>query len=333
MTVAQWAEQWLEQVENLGGRRGYGIARNTSKFYRFCLQKLLSAYGNLLLQDLTRDHIFTLYVDMRKKGIHPTTCYHVHKTIRQLVQEAVRRKLIQRDIMEDVSPPRFPRNRIARALTREEACRLLDAAKRSRWWYIYRIALDTGIPRAELAGLQWKHVEIQQDPRSATIRATIRIEQQILTYANPYRSVITNILKTDNRYRTIPLSQGATECLLEWREKLRKALNVEELPPEVFVFPQTTRGGKFVPFAPTDPEVFTRAFRRHAARAGIKGARFHSLRATCATWMAAAGVPPKTAAARLGDTVQITLQYYTGVLPGSQEKAADAVDSFFSDIE
>ena len=62
-------------------------------------------------------------------------------------------------------------------------------------------------------------------------------------------------------------------------------------------------------------------------QAGLPGVRFHDLRHTHATLMLKQGVHPKIVSERLGHaSINITLDTYSHVLPGLQEKAALAFE-------
>jgi integrase len=78
--------------------------------------------------------------------------------------------------------------------------------------------------------------------------------------------------------------------------------------------------------SPSRPESLSRAFERHAERAGLPAIRFHDLRHTHATLALAAGVHPKVVSERLGHaSVGITLDAYSHAIPAMQEDAAARV--------
>ena len=77
---------------------------------------------------------------------------------------------------------------------------------------------------------------------------------------------------------------------------------------------------------PMDPEKVTKAFARAAKAAGITDVRLHDLRHTHAFLMMKAGVNPKIVSERLGHaSVNITLDTYSHVLPGLQERCCLAL--------
>ena len=77
---------------------------------------------------------------------------------------------------------------------------------------------------------------------------------------------------------------------------------------------------------PLDPSVLTRNFEKLARKAGLSGIRLHDLRHFHATLLLQAGTHPKVVQERLGHaSISVTLDTYSHVLPGLQEKAASAL--------
>jgi integrase len=74
------------------------------------------------------------------------------------------------------------------------------------------------------------------------------------------------------------------------------------------------------------PERFTRWFQQHAHDAGLPRIRLHDVRHSYATAALAAGIPAKVVSERLGHAnIAITMDTYSHVLPGMDERAASAV--------
>lgn len=82
---------------------------------------------------------------------------------------------------------------------------------------------------------------------------------------------------------------------------------------------------------PLQPNSLTHAFSEFIKARGLKRIRLHDLRHSHATHMLAAGIHPKVASERLGHSkVGITLDLYSHVLPGMQDKAAVQVNALIS---
>lgn len=79
---------------------------------------------------------------------------------------------------------------------------------------------------------------------------------------------------------------------------------------------------------PIQPRSLTHEWVRILGKTTLPRIRFHDLRHTHASQMLAAGVHPKVARARLGQsTIGITLDLYSHVMPGMQADAAEQVDA------
>ena len=78
---------------------------------------------------------------------------------------------------------------------------------------------------------------------------------------------------------------------------------------------------------PLDPGVVSHTFARVLRKSGLPHIRFHDLRHTHATLLLKAGIHSKIVSERLGHAnIGITLDTYSHVLPGLQERAAQCFD-------
>jgi integrase len=80
--------------------------------------------------------------------------------------------------------------------------------------------------------------------------------------------------------------------------------------------------------SPLDGAALLRAFRRYLARAGVGKVRFHDLRHTFGTRMAAAGVPMRTLQEWMGHRDLRTTLIYADYMPGAHE--VDLVNDAFA---
>jgi integrase len=79
---------------------------------------------------------------------------------------------------------------------------------------------------------------------------------------------------------------------------------------------------------PLDPGVISHTFAKALRKAGLPHIRFHDLRHSHATLLLKAGIHPKIVSERLGHAnIGITLDTYSHVLPGLQERAAECFDN------
>jgi integrase len=85
---------------------------------------------------------------------------------------------------------------------------------------------------------------------------------------------------------------------------------------------------------PLDGAAVTHQFHRMLARAGVPRRRFHDLRHSCATVLAAQGVPARVVMELLGHSqISLTMNTYSHVLPDMQREAAEHMDGFIRGID
>ena len=95
-------------------------------------------------------------------------------------------------------------------LTRDEQIRFLEVAKRSHNYNQYALILETGLRTGEMIGLTWDAIDLQN--RTLTVNKTLEYRhKQHFWRAGPP--------KTQQSYRTIPLTDRAYEILKEIKDK------------------------------------------------------------------------------------------------------------------
>jgi integrase len=78
--------------------------------------------------------------------------------------------------------------------------------------------------------------------------------------------------------------------------------------------------------SPIHPHLFSDWFKQHVRRAGLPKIRLHDVRHSYASAALAAGIAAKVVSERLGHaTIAITMDTYSHVLPGLDERAAETV--------
>lgn len=164
-----------------------------------------------------------------------------------------------------------------RWLSMEEAGKLLDAARSNeRAPYLadfLTLALNTGMRRGEMLGLEWRRVDLQ--------RRVISLEAEHT--------------KT-GKFRSVPLNDTARAALIN-----RARFRAERCPGSPWVF--ANAAGERI-------TCIKRSFATACRVAGVEDFRIHDLRHTCAAWLVTAGVPLPEVRDLLGhSTVQMTERY------------------------
>lgn len=191
-----------------------------------------------------------------------------------------------------------------RWITRDESVRLLTAAKESRSPYLadlFTLALNTGMRREEMLGLEWKRVDLHA--------GLIHLE------AHHTKS---------GKRRSVPMNRTAREAIIA-----RARYRATHCPDSPWVF--CKQNGKRINDA-------RKGFLAACEKAGIENFRFHDLRHTCAAWLVSAGVPLSEVRDLLGHSSVAMTERYAHLAPERVRNAVAVLDavpneSRFSHVE
>jgi integrase len=155
-------------------------------------------------------------------------------------------------------------------------------------------AAATGLRQSELLGLRWKDVDL--------VAQRVRVRNAWVRYEHSGEG------KSDlSTRRSVPLTDRLARELMKWR--LRTVFGHDD--DLVFAHPELG--------VPLDRTKVTRRFQAACEQAGVRRIRFHDLRHTFATTLAAAGVPLRTIQEYLGHADIKTTQIYSHYAPSEQE--------------
>lgn len=288
------------------------------------------ALGRLKLSALSPLHLEEAYAKwlragrMDEKGGLSAQTLHYHRFIHRVLNQAVRWKLLFRNVADAVEPPRPQRKEMA-VLTERNLLKLLDAAlgpsdhalaqcglsSESAFGAAVAFLAFTGCRRGECLALRWEDVDMKAG--TAAIRRSMEQTKDGIGFKPP----------KNGRSRVVQLPQQALGILRSHKAKQ----NAQRLKlPEAFkdnglVF--TRQDG-----SPIIPHAFGDAFRALVKRADVPKVRLHDLRHTHASLMLKAGVQGKVMQERLGHSgIGITLDLYSHLMPGMDADAAQRFDA------
>jgi integrase len=184
-----------------------------------------------------------------------------------------------------------PEGRV-RWINHEEAGHLLDAARTSRSPYLadlLTLALNTGMRREEMLGLEWKRVDLQA--------RLIHLEA--------------HHTKAGKR-RSVPMNEAAYAAILS-----RARYRAVHCPASPWVF--CKQHGERLHEA-------TKGFLAACVKVGIVDFRFHDLRHTCAAWLVSAGVPLSEVRDLLGHSTVTMTERYAHLAPERVRNAVAVLD-------
>jgi len=311
-TVKQHFEHWLEVHKTK-------VRWTTYLGYRRILNNhILPILGNRSLQRLSARDLDSLYARKLDEGLTPRTIEGIHLVIHMALKQAVRWRLVARNVSEDASPPRETQSHERQIVTPEQAQQLLAAAKGHRLEAMITLALSTGMRRGELLALRWRDIDFQHK--------SLYVQRSVNRLPGGYR--VTEP-KTASGKRKITLPQFVIEALQQHRirqlEAKLKAGPAWEEHDLVFC----NMKGRFL----NTQSLFV-LFSSLLKKAGLPHMRFHDLRHSAATILLAMGVPIKVVQELLGHRdIGTTLNVYGHVLASMQQEAMDKLDDLFGKRE
>ena len=308
LTVADYLVDWL---------RTHGAVRlrpRTLEGYQDQVRRMIiPRIGHLMLSKLSPLHVRSMEADLllhgRRDGgpLSPRTVLHSHRILSCALTHAVKAELVTKNVAALVDPPRVPRYEF-RSLAFQQARGFIEGLDDPVLRSLVLLAVQTGLRRSEVLGLQWRDVDLEEEVLSVR-RSLVRLSGGRHSLAEP----------KSGRGRVVPLVRESVDLLLSLRDDGQDG--------EEFVF-QRSDG------TPLRPHTVTQAFLRAARRAGLNGVRLHDLRHTHASLMLARGVHLKVVSERLGhSSIAITGDIYSHVLPSVQREAAESFGAGWRDSE
>jgi integrase len=315
MTVPAFLERWIEHM------RGQVSPRSHERYAELCRKNLAPLLGALTLTKLQPAHISQAYAKALTSGrrdgqggLSPRTVTHMHRVLREALQQAVKWNMLKGNPADAVDPPKVERASM-RVLDADGTIEVIEAARGTALFMPILLGLLCGLRRGEVTALRWRSVDLDRGQLSV-IASTEQTDAGV-------REKETKSGKS----RTVALSPSIVAELRQHRLKQAEgllALGVRLTDDHHVV---TREDG-----LPLQPRSLTHAFVKFIRRHGLKQIRLHDLRHSHATHMLQAGVHPKIAQERLGhSSVGITLDLYSHVLPGMQAEAVSRVDAVLRD--
>jgi integrase len=311
MTVAAFLERWIEHMQ------GQVSPRSHERYAEIGRKNLAPLLGGLALTKLQPAHISQTYATALargrrdgKGGLSARTVTHMHRVLREALQQGVRWQMLARNPADAVKPPKVERKQMS-VLGTDATVELIEAARPYRIFVPILLGVLCGLRRGEIAALRWRSVDLD----TGQLMVVASIEQT--------KAGCREKETKSGRTRSVALPATLVEELRRHRvQQAQELLQVGiRLTDDNHVVAQADGSS-------LQPNSLTHGFTTFLAERGLKRVRLHDLRHSHATHMLAAGVHPKVASERLGHSkVGITLDLYSHVLPGMQAEAAALVDT------
>ena len=272
----------------------------SQKFYRSILHvHLLPAFGQLPLREISREKIQSFLNAKLAAGLAWETVHHLQSALSRVLNSALEWGYVEQNPVRLTKLPRRQRKTPKTVLTPKQLCALLAVLREPSRSLVFLLAV-TGIRIGELLALRWRKVDLEQ--------GFVRIEETV--YDGHFDTP-----KSSHSVRVVPLGLHAITLLsASRRQTLGDASSL--------VFQSVT--GK-----PLDRRtLLARQLKPAAAKAGLSGITWHSLRHTNATLHDSLGTPLGTVQALLGhSSSEITRQVYLHSMSEDRRQAVDRLEA------
>lgn len=196
--VDEWFDFWIENIVG-------DLAPNTLRNYRErYVNNIQPVIGRMLLSNVRPMHCKKVLIQM-DADCAGSTIRQTYITMGTMFKAALMNGMISKHPMDGVryTKPVRAKDDI-RFLTREDQKKFLEVAKRSHNYNQYALILETGLRTGEMIGLTWDAIDFNK--KTLTVNKTLEYRHgQHFWRAGPP--------KTQNSYRTIPLTDKAYEIL------------------------------------------------------------------------------------------------------------------------
>ena len=307
-TVKEFGDTWLKSIQNKCKPR-------TLDTYSFELEKRIYPYlGSKKLDKVTPQDINKLYAHLQKT-LSPSTVHRVHRTLRTLLNRAVKHGVINKSPLTYVDSP-------TSKIERRNPMSIDDITKVVAWLesrfpvthLAVILAVYTGMRRGELCGLRWMDIDVQ----TSTLRV-VQARQRIKGIDSIGQP------KTNRSIRPIPVGAEVIEKLTSWKQELQNhvALRGEDWKEESLVL--VRKDGVII-----DPHSLVSDLRKAIHALSLPQSSFHDLRHAHATILLRSGVPLKVVSERLGhENIMQTANTYSHVTETMQREAVEKLSEAF----
>lgn len=281
LTFGEWFDVWVSTYLKIGNKEATFVNyRTVAKIH------ILPRIGHIPLTDLKERHFMLMCREISKTHSQATTSLALF-ICRTCLKTAVEEDILEKHPIKKFSVGRKAhRERIA--LDESEASTFLEVARMHRLYCAFLILIFCGLRRNELLGLKWDDINLEE--------GWLRIARGLFKIphnddALPYEFTAP---KTPTSYRTVPiLPLLITELNAHKRRQEAEKAATPYYFEQNLVFPRQNG-------LPLYPDTISKQFKKLLKRAGLRDAKLHDLRRTCATIALNAGATPRTVAELLG---------------------------------
>ncbi len=289
--VALWDEDHVSQ-----------LAPKTRGHYKHTTSYIIKHLGAIILPELRANHIERMYRDLRaSKKLHENTIHHIHKTLRSMLNTAIRWDYIDISPMAKVMGPKKKKPQLEFWEVADIQRGLMAIAGTTIFYHV-KVSLYTGLRLGEVCGLREEDINFAQG--YFVVNRTMQAIGGEVIIKDP---------KTDKSRRRIPMNayvsalfqsriQEIRENRMRFRDKYDESwlgyLSVFEtgqIQSDQYVGRKWRKLMKVLNEDPNTGITYERSDPRY-----LKPIRFHDLRHSCASWLLYIGADLKEVQEILG---------------------------------
>jgi integrase len=314
MTVAAFFERWLEHIQ------AHVSPRSLERYAELCRKNLAPLLGGLTLTKLQPAHISAAYAKALASGhrqggggLSARTVTHMHRVLREALQQAVQWQMLTRNPADACKPPRIEHKEM-KVLDAAGTAALIEAARGYSMFMPILLGALCGLRRGEIVALRWKSIDLT----AGRLAVVASVEQT--------KAGCREKAPKSGKGRTLDMPAVLTDALRSHRiEQAQSLLRLGVRLGDDHHVVMRPDG------LAVTPNGLTSSYKAFLRGRRLPRVRFHDLRHSHATHLLAAGIHPKVASERLGHSkIGITLDLYSHVLPGMQSEAAAKIDALIT---
>ncbi|ASA21274.1 site-specific integrase [Paenibacillus donghaensis] len=301
------------------------LEEKTKVSYKFHTERrILPYFGDMHMDKIKTMHI-TDYLDylrtpeasLNKEGkpLGSATIVYNYRVLRSIFAKAVEWRVLKENPMIGVKKPRENDIKEMEYYDEKEIEKLFVALEDEPIQLRLQVtlAVTTGMRRAELAGLEWKNIDL--------VNGIIDIKQTVTMFKDG--APVIKGPKNKQSKRRISLAPTVLDEMklyrTEW-SKMKLLLGDKWTAGDSeFLFCRTSG-------VPSDPERLTKRWIAFHRKHNLKPIRLHDLRHTSISWMIYKKVHSKAIAKRAGHTDMKMLEIYGHIFESVDQAAADVFD-------
>lgn len=299
-------KDYLKEWMNI---KQHSIARETAKTnLSYINNHIIPEIGSIQMSKLTALDVQKLISRLLEKGLATSTVKRIFNILNTALNKAEKMQIVQRNVATLVDKPKVKRKEL-KIWSINEVYRFLEAAKSSRYYTAFHLAIMTGMRQGEILGLRWQDVDF--DNCKIYIRQTLSHDgKEFNTGA-----------KTSSGIRSITIDHVTMEKLKrQYRIITVEKKHARSIYNDKDLVICTSTGNQ------VSPSSIVKIFRKLLLNSNLNRITFHDLRHTHASLLLMQNVHPKIVSERLGhSSIQMTLDTYSHLMPNMQEEAANGL--------